>query len=135
MSPLRWILFDNCENCALKLDSSCLRLRDYFIIFPLLRSKQNQRRVWSSLIFQFLQNLFDFQKRQKEKLVKMKRKREMSEDECEPTEREPKPKIIKKKSSKFKQLVMINITMFTLLVIPLLAIIGKIDHKNVLVTG
>jgi len=64
----------------------------------------------------------------------MKRKREMSEDECEPTEREPKPKIIKKKSSKFKQLVMINITMFTLLVIPLLAIIGKIDHKNVLVS-
>ena len=84
----------------------------------------------------FLQILFNFRKKQKaEKLVKMKRKREMSEDECEPTEREPKPKIIKKKSSKFKQLVMINITMFTLLVIPLLAIIGKIDHKNVLVTG
>ena len=135
MAHLRWMLLNNCENCALKLNSSCLRLRDYLIIFPLLRSKQNQRRVWSSLIFQFLQNLFDFQKRQKEKLVKMKRKREMSEDECEPTEREPKPKIIKKKSSKFKQLVMINITMFTLLVIPLLAIIGKIDHKNVLVTG
>ena len=65
----------------------------------------------------------------------MKRKREMSEDECEPTEREPKPKIIKIKTSKFKQLVMINITMFTFLVIPLLAIIGKIDHQNVLVTG
>ena len=138
MAPLRWILFDNCENCALKLDSSLLRLRDYSTIFPLLRSKQNQRwvcfEVWS-LIFHFLQILFNFRKKHKEKLVKMKRKREMSEDECEPTEREPKPKIIKKKSSKFKQLVMINITMFTLLVIPLLAIIGKIDHKNVLVSG
>ena len=125
------VLFHNCEKCALKLDPNCWRLRDYSIIFPLLRSKQNQRRV----CFDFLQILFKFRKKQKEKLVKMKRKREMSEDEYEPTEREPKPKIIKKKSSKFKQLVMINITMFTLLVIPLLTIIGKIDHKNVLITG
>merc|ERR1719510_2355726 len=63
----------------------------------------------------------------------MKRKREISEDEDESVQIADKPKSTKKKS-KFKQLIIINITLFTILVIPLLAIIGKIDHKNVLVT-
>ena len=66
----------------------------------------------------------------------MKRKREISEDEEEPqqnSQNENKPNSIKKKS-KLKQLIIINISLFTILVIPLLAIIGKIDHKNVLVT-
>ena len=35
------------------------------------------------------------------------------------------------KKSKFKKLLMINLAMFTFLIIPLLAIIGKIDNKNV----
>ena len=68
----------------------------------------------------------------------MKRKREISEDEgsdeyTKTDKTDSKPKSAKKKS-KLKQLIIINLSLFTILVIPLLAIIGKIDHKNVLVT-